>query len=127
MRTSPLLVFDGDCGFCTTAVRVLERRVRPRCRTVARQRADLGALGVSGDRAAHEVLWVTPVGTVYGGSDAVAKLLLSAGGAWRLLGAALLVPPARNAAHVLYRLVADNRSRLPGRTEACAVPERRSG
>ncbi|MEU8743325.1 DUF393 domain-containing protein [Streptomyces parvulus] len=127
MRTSPLLVFDGDCGFCTTAVRVLERRVRPRCRTVARQRADLGALGVSGDRAAHEVLWVTPVGTVYGGSDAVAKLLLSAGGVWRLLGAALLVPPARNAAHVLYRLVADNRSRLPGRTEACAVPERRSG
>ncbi|MFJ5279552.1 thiol-disulfide oxidoreductase DCC family protein [Streptomyces parvulus] len=121
MRTLPVLVYDGDCGFCTASVRMLEGRVRPRCVSVARQRADLGALGVDGDRARHEVLWVTPVGTVYGGSDAVAKLLLSAGGAWRLLGAALLVPVARNPAHVLYRLVADNRSRLPGRTEACSV------
>ncbi|MEU4142387.1 thiol-disulfide oxidoreductase DCC family protein [Streptomyces parvulus] len=125
MRTLPVLVYDGDCGFCTASVRMLERRVRPRCVSVARQRADLGALGVGGDRARHEVLWVTPVGTVYGGSDAVAKLLLSAGGAWSLLGAALLVPVARNAARVLYRLVADNRSRLPGRTEACSVAEPR--
>ncbi|MFG2324848.1 DCC1-like thiol-disulfide oxidoreductase family protein [Streptomyces sp. NPDC048568] len=66
------------------------------------------------------------VGTVDAGPDAVGKLLLSAAGAWSPLGAALLVPVARSAAHVLYRLVADNRSRLPGRSGACAVPEPRS-
>ncbi|MGW2171553.1 thiol-disulfide oxidoreductase DCC family protein [Streptomyces sp. NPDC001705] len=66
------------------------------------------------------------LGTVYGGSDAVAKLLMSAGGAWSPRGAALLVPVARSAAHVLYRLVAANRSRLPGRSGPCAVPEPRS-
>ncbi|MFD0254376.1 thiol-disulfide oxidoreductase DCC family protein [Streptomyces sp. NPDC127113] len=81
--------------------------------------------GVAGEEGLYEVLWVTPVGTAYGGSDAVAKLLMSTGGAWSPLGAALLVP-ARSAAHVLYRLAADNRSRQPGRSRACAVPEPRS-
>lgn len=85
-----------------------------------------GRRSVRALRRAGALLWVTPVGTVYGGPDAVAKLLMSAGGAWSPLGAALLVPVARSAAHVLYRLVAANRSRLPGRSGACAVPEPRS-
>lgn len=116
-----MLVFDGDCGFCTSAVRVIERRVRPRCDVTPWQRADLAALGVSAERAQHEVLWVTPVGRVYGGAQAVARLLLSAGGAWSVAGAVLTLPPARWAALGVYRLVADNRHRLGG-TAACTPP-----
>ncbi|MFF3485692.1 thiol-disulfide oxidoreductase DCC family protein [Streptomyces sp. NPDC002701] len=121
-----MLVYDGDCGFCTTAVRVIERRVRPRCETVPWQRADLAAFGVPEERARHEVLWVSPNGTVHGGTRAVAKLLLSAGAGWRLVGAVLTLPPARWVALGVYRLVADNRSRLPGRTEACEPLDRRT-
>ncbi|MFG2682031.1 thiol-disulfide oxidoreductase DCC family protein [Streptomyces sp. NPDC048392] len=126
MRTRPVLIYDGDCGFCTTAVRVIERRARPRCEIVPWQQADLGAFGVTRERAQHEVLWATPIGTVYGGADAVAKLLLSAGGAWSVLGAALRLLPARWAGHAVYRLVANNRSWLPGATEACSLPGARA-
>lgn len=121
MRTQPVLVFDGDCGFCTTSVKLAERRLRPRCEAVPWQFADLDALCVTEERAGHEVLWVTPDGTVYGGAQAVAKLLLSTGRAWPLLGALLMVAPARWVAHGAYRLVARNRHRLPGGTAACAV------
>jgi predicted DCC family thiol-disulfide oxidoreductase YuxK len=122
MRNRPVLVFDGDCGFCSTSVRVLERWLRPRCEIVPSQFADLEVLGVRRERAEHEVLWVTPPGTVYGGSDAVAKALLSARGAWPVLGAVLLLPPLRQVAHGVYRLIATNRHRLPGGTPECALP-----
>ncbi|GGX98250.1 hypothetical protein GCM10010324_50790 [Streptomyces hiroshimensis] len=117
-----MLVYDGDCGFCTTSVRCAETYVRPRCDVVAWQFADLDALGVTQERAEHELLWIAPGGTVYGGAQAVAKLLLSARGGWAVAGAVLTLPPVRWAAHGLYRLIADNRHRLPGGTAACALP-----
>ncbi|MFF9868046.1 thiol-disulfide oxidoreductase DCC family protein [Streptomyces sp. NPDC013953] len=126
MRTRPVLVFDGDCGFCTACVTFVERRLRPDCEVVARQFADLPALGVTPERAAHEALWVTPVGRVYGGAQAVAKILLYTGRGWAPLGALLMLPPVRWAARVVYRLVANNRHRMPGGTAACAVPARRA-
>ncbi|MEU7278020.1 DUF393 domain-containing protein [Streptomyces sp. NPDC045431] len=122
MRTRPVLVFDGDCGFCTSCVSFVERRLRPGCETVPWQFADLAALGVTPERAAHEVLWVTPTGLVYGGARAVAKILLYTGRGWALLGALLMLPPARWVAHAVYRLVADNRHRMPGGAAACAAP-----
>ncbi|MEU1814793.1 DUF393 domain-containing protein [Streptomyces roseifaciens] len=122
MGTRPVLVYDGDCGFCTTSVRWAEKYVRPRCDVVAWQFADLAALGVTQRRAEHELLWIAPGGTVYGGAQAVAKLLLSARGGWAVPGAVLTLPPVRQVAHGLYRMVADNRHRMPGGTAACALP-----
>jgi hypothetical protein len=82
MRTRPVLVFDGDCAFCTTSVRLAERWLRPNCDITPWQRADLPWLGVDQPRAEYEVTWVTPGGLSYGGAQAVAKLLLG----WRRLG-----------------------------------------
>ncbi|MFH8346066.1 thiol-disulfide oxidoreductase DCC family protein [Streptomyces sp. NPDC018045] len=124
MRTRPVLVYDGDCGFCTTSVRFAERRIRPRCTVTPWQFTDLEALGVTRERAEHEVLWITPAGRVYGGAQAVAKLLMSARGAWAVPGALLTLPPLRRLAHAGYRLVADNRHRMPGGTAACSLPSR---
>ncbi|MGW7555563.1 thiol-disulfide oxidoreductase DCC family protein [Streptomyces rimosus] len=122
MSNRPVLVYDGDCGFCTTSVRFAERRIRPRCTVTAWQFTDLEAHGVTQERAEHEVLWITPHGTVYGGAQAVAKLLMSARGVWAVPGALLTLPPFRQLAHVVYRLVADNRHRMPGGTAACSLP-----
>ncbi|MGX1883223.1 thiol-disulfide oxidoreductase DCC family protein [Streptomyces sp. NPDC055287] len=122
MRTGPVLVYDGDCAFCTTSVNFAERWLRPRCEMTPWQFTDLGALGVTRHRAEHEALWVTPAGAVHGGAQAVARLLLSAGRGWAALGALLTLPPLRWAAHGAYRLIANNRGRLPGGTPACALP-----
>ncbi|MFJ2227018.1 thiol-disulfide oxidoreductase DCC family protein [Streptomyces halstedii] len=128
MPTQPVLVYDGDCAFCTTSVTFLVRRLRPKCTVVPWQFADLDALGVTRRRAEYELLWITPGTTVYGGAQAVAKLLSKAGGAWAWLGAALTLPPVRWIAHGVYRLVAGNRHRLPGGSPACALPaDRRPG
>lgn len=122
MRTLPVLVYDGDCGFCSASVAFARRWVKPRCDIEAGQRAELDALGVTRQRAEYEALWVTPDGRVYGGAQAVARALLSAGGGWAVAGALLRLPPLRWAAHGVYRVIARNRHRLPGGTPACAVP-----
>ncbi|MFJ3705189.1 MULTISPECIES: thiol-disulfide oxidoreductase DCC family protein [unclassified Streptomyces] len=128
MRTRPVLIYDGDCAFCTSSVRFAERRLRPRCGISPWQFADLDVLGVTQERAEYELLWVTPAGAVHGGVQAVAKLLQDAGRGWVVPGVLLSLPPFRWIAHGVYRLVANNRERMPGGTPACALPaDRRSG
>jgi predicted DCC family thiol-disulfide oxidoreductase YuxK len=117
----PVLVYDGDCGFCTRCVEwALRLPFRPR--VVAWQDADLGGLGVTRAEAEHSVLWVALSGQVSSGHVTVARLLIASGGAWALLGRLVMVPPVSWIAAAVYRLVAVNRGRLPGGTPACALP-----
>jgi predicted DCC family thiol-disulfide oxidoreductase YuxK len=117
----PVLLYDGDCGFCTTSVRFIERRIPTRAELRPYQFTDLDALGATPKRASAEVLWVD--GTrISGGAQAVARLLIDAGGAWRVLGALLRIPPFRWLAAGVYHVVTVNRYRLPGGTPACALP-----
>jgi len=122
MSRDPMLVYDGDCTFCTFCVRFIEKRLPTPADLVTWQGTDLAAYGVTVQRAQYELLWIAPDGHVDGGAQAVAGLLLDSGGGWRLVGAALRVVPLRWLAHLVYRFVANNRSRLPGGTPACSVP-----
>jgi predicted DCC family thiol-disulfide oxidoreductase YuxK len=127
---NPVLLYDGDCAFCSSSVRFAERRLdASRWEAVPFQFADLEALAaftggqVTAARAEREVLWITPDGRVYGGAQAAARLLLrTRRPLWSALGALATLPPVRQAAAVVYRLVAENRQRLPGGTPACALP-----
>ncbi|HET7053985.1 MAG TPA: DCC1-like thiol-disulfide oxidoreductase family protein [Solirubrobacterales bacterium] len=117
----PVLVFDGDCAFCTSCVRWLERWVRPDADVVAWQLADLDALGVGEEQAAAAVQWVGPDGAVLSGHEAIAAMLGSAGAPWRLAGRVLVLPGVAWLAARAYRAVAANRHRLPGGTPACRL------
>jgi predicted DCC family thiol-disulfide oxidoreductase YuxK len=119
-RTRPVLVFDGDCAFCTSSVRLLER-IGPEAEIVAWQQTGLYALGLSEEEAAAAVQWVEVDGTINSGHEAVAAALGSAGSIWAFAGRALLLPRIAPIAAGAYRLIADNRHRLPGSTPACAV------
>lgn len=118
----PVLVYDGDCGVCTRCVQFVEQRLPVQPSIQAWQHADLPALGLTRAQAEHAVQWVEPNGAVSSGAVAVARLLLACGGAWSLLGRLLLTPPVSWLGAGLYRVVADNRSRLPGGTPACSMP-----
>lgn len=117
----PLVVFDGDCAFCTTSARWLERVLGTDARVEPWQFVDLAAYGIDAERAAYEVLWVDSHGRVYGGAQAVARWLMHSGGVWRVVGTVMTLPPVRWIAAGVYRLIAVNRHRLPGGTPACAL------
>jgi predicted DCC family thiol-disulfide oxidoreductase YuxK len=128
MTADPVLLYDGDCAFCTTSVRTAERLLGAgHWRSVPFQAADLDRLAeftggsVSAERAEREVLWITPNGRVYGGAQAAARALMRAGGVWAYAGAALTLPGIREVAAGVYHVVSVNRHRLPGGTPACAM------
>jgi predicted DCC family thiol-disulfide oxidoreductase YuxK len=114
-----VLVFDGDCAFCTSCARLVEKRIRPDAEIVAWQFADLASLGVSEEQATDAVQWVEADGAVRSGHEAIAAMLIASAPIWGIAGRALLLPGISWAAARIYRLVAANRHRLPGGTPAC--------
>lgn len=123
----PILVFDGDCGFCTTVARWAERRFRRGERAEPWQFLGDGVLasyGLSIDDVKEAAWWVDAAGRRDRGHRAVGRALLAAGG-WRIaLGALTLAPPTSWAAAAVYKVTVRYRSRLPGGTPACRLPDR---
>ncbi len=117
-RAQPVLVYDGDCAFCTSCVRLVEK-IGPEAEIVAWQSTDLAELGLAPEQAAAALQWVASDGTVRSGHEAVAATLKSAGSGWKIVGRVILLPGISWLAAKLYRLVAANRHRLPGGTPAC--------
>jgi predicted DCC family thiol-disulfide oxidoreductase YuxK len=118
-----VFVYDGDCAFCTTCARFIERRIPTSAAVTPWQFADLGALGVTQEAAEAAVLWVAPGTPPAAGPEAIARLLVDAGGVWRPLGRLLALAPVRAVAWPVYRWISRNRHRLPGGTPACSLPQ----
>lgn len=117
----PLLVFDGECGFCTVSAGFIVRRIRPRAFVVPWQRLDLAPLGLSPARCTEAVQWVGDDDSVLSGNRAIMAMLRTAPGAWPLVGRAGDLPGVAVLARVVYQWIADHRGLMPGATPACAV------
>ena len=120
-RERPILVYDGDCSFCTTCARALER-IGPDAEIVAWQFTDLAELGITEEQATEAVQLVEIDGTIRSGHEAIAAVLITAGRSWKIVGRMVVLPGISWTAAKAYRLVAENRHRLPGSTPACAPP-----
>ena len=119
---STTLVYDGDCGFCTTCVHLMQRlRLDRGLEVVPWQLADLDALGLTAEQCQTAVQLVQD-GRVSSGHEAVGRLLIDGPWWWRPAGVPFLVPPTSWLARRAYRWVADHRHQLPGGTAACALP-----
>jgi predicted DCC family thiol-disulfide oxidoreductase YuxK len=116
----PTLVFDGDCGFCTAAVRFLERAVPGEYDVVPWQEADLSQLGLSQESCQRAVQWVGAAGAQREGAAAIAAVLGSSHRpAARASGRLLEARAVSCLAGLVYSAVAANRHRLPGGAPAC--------
>jgi predicted DCC family thiol-disulfide oxidoreductase YuxK len=119
---TPLLVFDGDCAFCTTSVRRLERVLPVFPESQPWQWIDYVALGLTRHDVTHYV-WLLVGDRRFRGHAAAAALLRAQPSlGWRFLGHLLVTAPFSWAAAVAYAGIARFRHRLPGGTPACAMP-----
>ncbi len=117
----PVLVFDGDCAFCTSSA-MFGRRWLGLDHVQPWQHLDLENLNVTAEQCEEAVQWVAADGTVASAQYAVIEALRHAGGPWGVLGRLMALPGVHQFAGVLYRWVARNRSKLPGGTPACQLP-----
>jgi predicted DCC family thiol-disulfide oxidoreductase YuxK len=89
-----VLVYDGDCGFCTTSARWLGGHAKGNVQIVPWQSANLASMNLTEAQC----------------SAAVQCILMS-------------IPPARWLGPTAYKFVAKNRYRLPGATDACRIDQ----
>jgi predicted DCC family thiol-disulfide oxidoreductase YuxK len=114
IRLAPLergmLLYDGECGFCSRSVRLLERvarrpfEKRPSSEALAQLPAEVAAT------AQAQMLWRDADGTLWGGSEALLRALQAAG--WPGVAWVLGNPLVRPFTRAGYRLIARIRHRL---------------
>lgn len=116
-----VLIFDGDCGFCTSTARYIAARSTTPIEIHAWQLVDVAQFGLTEAETARRVYFVTE-GEAFGGHLALAQVLwLQRWIGWKAFGWVMTVPPTCWLASMGYALVARFRHRLPGGTPACAV------
>jgi len=118
----PLLVFDGDCAFCTTWVRRGERMLGVFPHAEPWQWLDLDAHGLTRHDVTHFAWYLDGADRFRGHAAVAAVLKRQRGFGWRFLGNLITTPPFSWLAALAYRFVARFRHRLPGGTPACALP-----
>ena len=114
-----ILVFDGDCAFCTRSAGFITRRIKPSTEVQAWQALDLEPLGLTPDQCSTAVQWVDTSGEIRSGAAAITAMLKEAGVGWAALGTIGDLPGIRSVAAGTYRVIAKTRHRLPGSTAAC--------
>jgi predicted DCC family thiol-disulfide oxidoreductase YuxK len=117
-----VLIFDGDCGFCTTTANFIVKRSRSAIEAHPWQFIDVTKYGITQEQAKARV-YVINNGKAFGGHDAFAQLLrLQKNWLLAAIAAVMVVPPISWLSALGYRLVARYRHKLPGGTPACKLP-----
>jgi len=120
-----VLFFDGDCAFCSASVRRVVRFDTHGRVSFAPLQGKLAAENSFSKYAAEAggtmVLMRESDGRVFTRSDALIELARALGGWWRLCTVARFIPkPLRD---WVYDLIANNRYRLMGKSDACSLPD----
>lgn len=117
-----VLIFDGDCGFCTSTANWIKKNSLVAVEVFPYQWTDLGQFGLTAEEAAAKVQLV--VGDkIFSGHYCMSKLLLIQPNALlKLLGALMVMPGVEPISSKVYDWVAANRQKLPGGTPACKMP-----
>lgn len=117
-----ILIYDGDCGFCTAAAMWVSASWRSAARAVPFQALgseDLAGFGLTPDDVRKTAWWVDSSGRRDGGHRAVGRALLECRGWRRVLGRAVLLPALSVISRSGYALVSRYRHMLPGGASAC--------
>lgn len=119
-----LIVFDGECVFCSAFFRFMLRHDVRETFAYATAQSPLGqglygALGLPADD--FETNLVVVDGVIYQRLDAFAAAMAQLGIPWRALALCRLLP--RVIKDALYKPIARNRYRIFGRYDACMVPD----
>lgn len=119
---APLLVYDGDCAFCSSLLRRLQAILRYFPDATPWQFADLTQLGLS--RAdVTKYVWFLHGNKRPRGHAAFASILqLQDSQILRFFGFLIVTPPFSWFFRLGYWLLARFRHRLPGGTPECAMP-----
>lgn len=114
----PVVLFDGDCGFCTAQARRLAAPGKVSLRSFREEAALAAFPGLSLEECLREMKLVDRQGRVYGGAEAIARAFILGRPFLGRVAQLYYVPGVRWVADRIYAWVARNRFRLSRRHAA---------
>jgi predicted DCC family thiol-disulfide oxidoreductase YuxK len=117
----PIVFYDGDCAFCSSAARFAQNRIAKNLDFAAYQLIDLEPYEVTAAQCAQSLKFIDGDGKIYSAQNAIAEILISSGKFWTGFGRLIKLPGMNLIAALGYKLVAANRHRLPGGTPTCKM------
>ncbi|MBI2720633.1 MAG: DUF393 domain-containing protein [Bacteroidetes bacterium] len=121
LQKQPLLLFDGECGFCNKSVQFfLKREKKKTMHFVPLQSASGNCIKKYFEIADRvDSLILIKDHSAYIKSCAALRLTLYMKGAWPVMAVFLIIPPfLRN---MVYTFIAKHRMKIFGRVESCAL------
>jgi predicted DCC family thiol-disulfide oxidoreductase YuxK len=107
-----VLVYDGECEFCTRLARWVEQRDRKH-RVAVKPSQESGlieALGLTREEVGRAAWAVEPGGRRFEGAAAINRVLRELGGGWSLAASPYGAPPIRWLENRYYKRVARRRA-----------------
>jgi len=121
LQRQPILLFDGECGFCNKSVQFFLKREKSKTMQFVALQSEQGKAIRKYFEINDEIDSIILIKnySAYIKSCAALRLTLYMKGAWPLMSAFLVIPPfIRNA---VYSFVAKHRMKISGRVENCAL------
>lgn len=119
--STKVLIFDGDCAFCSLWVERLQATLPEFPASTPWQWINLDDYALTRDDVEKAAWYVTPTRQFAGHLSFSAILRSQPTIGWRFLGHLIATEPFSSLSALGYRLIARYRHRLPGGTPACAV------
>ena len=116
-----LVIYDGDCAFCSSAARFAQQQVAPSLSYSPYQFTVLAKYGITTEQALSSLKFVTNSGEVLSAHLAVSQIMRNGNKFWKLLGILVDLPIIRLLAALGYKLTAKYRHKLPGGTPTCKM------
>ena len=89
--TKQVLIFDGDCAFCSSSARLLRRITKNKIPIEPYQKLDLESLGLTSELTSKAVYFVSSTKT-FVAAAAIGQALIESQPAWALAGRFLKLP-----------------------------------
>lgn len=116
-----VVIYDGDCGFCSRSVEYARIRVAPNLVYLASQKVNLEDYGLTKEDCEKALQFVTSDSQVVAAEKAVIQILKQGNFACKLLGTVMSLPIVNLISKLGYRFVARNRGKVSGSTGSCQV------
>lgn len=119
---SPVLIYDGSCGFCSRSVQFMLRHERRHDLLFVSRDSEVGSRlrRLHRMESVQSMLWIEG-GQVFAESAAVIKAAAYLGGWWSRLAALGSLCPSF-LLNGVYKFIAKNRRRLASNADVCLAP-----
>lgn len=117
----PVLLFDGDCSFCTTSINLIKKYAKNSVHIIPYQKVNLKEYGLDENYCERYIHFICQNKNKYTGAKAFSEFFRYCGFRGRVLGSVIRFFEIFKLSTLIYSIISKFRHKLPGGTPECKL------